>query len=136
MSMKRHGGAVSQFAVVILLRNRSKDPVSKIRVVERVSKMVHLKKDSFHGSMHPVKMHEHGREGTLLEYRFGELAPGDERVIKYKVYSKLHIFGTISIKPTVVEFIKKNGAKRMSRSNLLALQTEAEKEEPKKHKKK
>ncbi len=131
MSMKRHGGAVSDFSVVILLKNRSKEPVSKIRVVERVTKMVHLKNDSFVGSVHPVKMHTHDREGALLEYRFGELAPGDERLIKYKVHSNLHIFGTITIKPTVVEFVKRNGAMKKSRSNTISLNTEEVTEAPK-----
>ncbi len=123
MSMHRHGGAVADFAVVILLKNRGKEPVTKIRVVELVSKMVHLKKDSFQGSVHPVKMHQSGG-GTLLEYRFGELAPGDERIIKYKVHSNLHIFGTITIKPTVVEFVKRSGAKRKSRSNQVSVDTD------------
>lgn len=121
---KEHGGAISDLSVVILLRNRSKEPISKLRVVERVSPMVRLKTDSFAGSMHPVKMHEHDKEGTLLEYRFGELAAGDERIIKYRVYSKLHIFGTLTIKPTVVEFFKKNNAKRMSRSRSISLTTD------------
>jgi hypothetical protein len=121
---KAHGGAISDLSVVILLRNRSKEPLTKLRVVERVSRMVQLKKDSFAGSMHPVKMHSHGGEGTLLEYRFGELAPGDERIIKYKVYSKLDIFGTLSVKPTVVEFFKKNNIKKSSRSRQVLIATE------------
>ncbi|MBW2963842.1 hypothetical protein KY363_00125 [Candidatus Woesearchaeota archaeon] len=121
---KQHGGAISDLSVVILLRNRSKEHISKLRVIERVSPMVKLKTDSFAGSMHPVKMHEHDREGTLLEYRFGELAPGDERIIKYRVYSKLHIFGTLTIKPTVVEFFKKNNAKKTSRSRAVSISTD------------
>jgi hypothetical protein len=121
---KEHGGAISDLSVVILLKNRGKEPISKLRVVERVSSMVRLKKDSFTGSMHPVKMHEHAREGTLLEYRFGELAAGDERIIKYKVYSKLHIFGTLTIKPTVVEFFKKGNIQKSSSSREVSITTE------------
>jgi hypothetical protein len=116
-----HKGAVSNLSVVIYLKNRSKEPIRQLRVIERISGMVRLKQDSFDGSMHPVKMHSHEREGTLLEYRFGELSPGDERIIRYKVYSQLHIFGAVSIKPTVVEFQKKNGARRKSRSNPILL---------------
>jgi hypothetical protein len=121
---KEHGGAISDLSVVMLLRNRGNEPITKLRVIERVSSMVKLKKDSFAGSMHPVKMHEHSKEGTLLEYRFGELAPGDERIIKYKVYSKLHIFGTLSIKPTVVEFFKKGNIKKSSCSREVSITTE------------
>ncbi|MBU2561255.1 MAG: hypothetical protein KKD17_03075 [Nanoarchaeota archaeon] len=131
VSVRKHGGAITDLTVVIYLKNRSKDPVSNIRVVERITRIVQLKKDSFEGSMHPVKMHSHGREGTLLEYRFGELAPGDERLIKYKVYSNLPIFGNLTIKPTAVEFMKKNGAKRKSLSNTLSIDTEAQPPAPK-----
>jgi hypothetical protein len=131
---KTHGGAISDMSVIIYLKNRSKESVSNIRIVERVTKMVHLKKDSFEGSMHPVKMHEHGREGTLLEYRFGELTPGDERIIKYKVYSRLHIFGTLTIKPTVAEFSTKKGLKKKSKSNEVSMTTEERATKPKAHK--
>lgn len=120
---REHGGAISDMSVVIMLKNRGKEPLTNIRVVERVTRMVQLRKDSFRGSMHPVKMHEHEREGTLLEYRFGELAPGDTRIISYKVYAKLHLFGTVTIKPTVAEFSTKKGKKK-SRSNEVSVTTE------------
>ncbi|MBN1544516.1 hypothetical protein JW898_03575 [Candidatus Woesearchaeota archaeon] len=130
VGVRKHGSAITDLAVVIYLKNRGKEPVKDIRVVERITKMVHLKNDSFAGSMHPVKMHSHP-EGTLLEYRFGELAPGDERLIKYKVYSKLPIFGNLTIKPTAVEFTKRNGAKRKSWSNTLSVDTDAPPPAPK-----
>lgn len=124
MSVHKQGGAISNFAVVIYLKNKGKETISKLRAVERVPGMVQLKTDSFAGSMHPVKMHAHNKEGTLLEYRFAELTAGDERIIKYKVYSKLNIFGSLVIKPTVVEFFKKNGTKRKSSSNRLTVTAE------------
>ncbi len=116
-AVRKHNGAISDFSVVIKLKNRGNEKVSTIRVIERVPRMVKLKQDSFEGSMHPVKMHTHDREGALLEYRFGEISPGDERIIKYKVYSALQIFGLFTMKPTVAEFLTKKGAKRTSRSN-------------------
>ena len=115
---KEHGGAISDLAVVIQLKNRGKETLSNLRVLEKVSKIVSLKKDSFEGSMHPVKMHS-AHDGTFLEYRFGELTSGDERIIKYRVYSRLPVFGVFSIKPTVVEFSTKKGAKRKSKSSTI-----------------
>ena len=129
-SLNKAHGAVSDMSVVIYLKNRGKEPITNLRVVERVTRMVHLKKDSFEGSMHPVKMHTHAKEGTLLEYRFGELTPGDTRIIKYKVYAKLHIFGPITIKPTVVEFSTKKGVKKKSRSNELSVMSEEQNAKP------
>lgn len=129
-SLKKAHGAVSDMSVVVYLRNRGKEPITNLRVVERVTRMVHLKKDSFEGSMHPVKMHTHDREGTMLEYRFGELTPGDTRIIKYKVYAQLHIFGPITIKPTVVEFSTKKGLKKKSTSNELSVVSEEQKAKP------
>jgi len=115
---KEHGGAISDLAVVIQLKNRGKTTLSNLRVLEKVSKIVTLKKDSFEGSMHPVKMHS-AHDGTFLEYRFGELTSGDERIIKYRVYSRLPVFGVLSIKPTVVEFNTKKGQKRKSKSSTI-----------------
>jgi hypothetical protein len=129
VALRKHGGAIADFGVMIYLRNRGKEPLKNIRVIDRVTRMVQLKNDSFEGSMHPVKMHTHASEGTLLEYRFSEIAPGDERIIKYKVYSKLHIFGNLALKPTVVEFTKKNGATRKSKSNLFTIATEEQKKQ-------
>ncbi|MBW2967759.1 hypothetical protein KY362_04690 [Candidatus Woesearchaeota archaeon] len=123
-TMNKAQGAISDMTVVLYLKNRGKETITNLRVVERVSRMVQLKSDSFAGSMHPVKMHPHDREGTLLEYRFSELTPGDTRIITYKVHSKLHIFGTITIKPTVVEFTNKKGQKKKSSSNSISAQTE------------
>jgi len=124
IGLHKHGGAIADFAVVVKLRNRGKEKVSNIRVVDRVSRMVKLKHDSFEGSMHPVKLHSHAGEGTLLEYKFGEISPGDERVIKYKVYSALNIFGVLTLKPAIVEFVTKKGAKRKSKSNSVSVNAE------------
>ncbi|HII71526.1 TPA: hypothetical protein HA265_02105 [Candidatus Woesearchaeota archaeon] len=134
-SIKKQHGAVSEMAVAIFLKNTSDKPVTNIRVIERITKMVALKGDSFEGSMHPTKMHAHGSEGTIIEYRFAELGPGDERIITYKAFSKLHIFGVITIKPTVVEFKKKSGATMKSRSNQISIQTEAPEERKPSHEK-
>jgi hypothetical protein len=129
---KAHAGAISDMSVVIYMKNRGKETVKNLRVVERVSRMVQLKQDSFEGSMHPVKMHSRAGEGTLLEYRFAEIAPGDERIIKYRVYSKLHIFGMLTLKPTVVEFTTLKGVKKKSKSNNTLVPGEEQPE--KKHK--
>ncbi len=123
-SVKKEHGAISEMSVAIYLKNTGKQSINNLRVIERVTKMVTLKKDSFEGSVHPVKMHSHDREGTLIEYRFPELGPGDERIINYKAYAKLNIFGNIVIKPTVVEFVKKSGAKMKAFSNTISIQTD------------
>lgn len=134
-SVKKQHGAVSEMAVAVYLKNTGKKPVTNVRVIERITKMVSLKKDSFEGSMHPVKMHSHKDEGTLLEYRFAELGPGDERILKYKVHSRLHMFGNIVIKPTVVEFKKWTGRKMKSRSNSISIHTDKPEKEESEHKK-
>ncbi|MFC1722578.1 hypothetical protein ACFL0V_00400 [Nanoarchaeota archaeon] len=123
-STKKQHGAISEMSIAIYLKNTGNKPITNVRVIERVTKMVALKKDSFEGSMHPVKMHKHANEGTLMEYVFPELGAGDERIITYKAHSKLHMFGTITIKPTVVEFKKRSGAKMKSKSNQISIQTE------------
>jgi hypothetical protein len=125
-------GALTNVSVIIYLKNRSKQPIRNVRLVERVSKMIQLKQDSFSGSLHPSKMHNRDSEGSLLEYRFAEIAPGDTRTVTYTVYSKLHVFGPVTIKPTVAEFQLKNGKHMKASSSPLSMITE-EPAEKKKH---
>ncbi|MBI4739856.1 hypothetical protein HY772_10080 [Candidatus Woesearchaeota archaeon] len=123
-SIKKSHGAITEAKIVLHIRNRTNKPVQDVRVVERVPKIFAVKKDGFEASPHPSKIHLSDKEGTVMDFHLHDLDARDERIINYTVTPKLHIFGDMPVKPTIVEYKAKNGKKQTTKSNTLHIPSE------------
>lgn len=123
-SVKKSHGAITEAKIVLHIRNRTNKPVQDVRVIERVPKIFSVKKDGFEASPHPGKIHLSEKEGTIMDFHLHDLEPHDERIINYTVTPKLHIFGDMPVKPTVVEYKIKKGKKQTTKSNTLHIPSE------------
>ncbi|MBI5398467.1 hypothetical protein HZB03_03305 [Candidatus Woesearchaeota archaeon] len=123
-SVKKAHGAITEAKIVLHIRNRTNNPVRDVRVVERVPKIFSVRKDGFEASPHPSKIHLSEKEGTIMDFHLHDLEPHDERIINYTVTPKLHIFGDMPVKPTIVEYKSKKGKKQTAKSNTLHIPSE------------
>jgi hypothetical protein len=130
-STKKAHGAITEARIVLHIRNRTNKPVNDVRVIERVPKIFSVKKDGFEASIHPSKIHINDHDGTVMDFHLHDLDSREERIINYTVTPKLHIFGDMPVKPTVVEYKAKGGKKKQtSKSNTLHIPCPQEEPKP------
>ncbi|MBN1793160.1 hypothetical protein JW826_05755 [Candidatus Woesearchaeota archaeon] len=113
---KRTHEGLSDIKVRIYLKNRSAKSVSNIRLTDTVPPIAELKKSTHVGSMDPIHFSK-GRKGTIARWEFASLEPFEERVIAYRIESKLKLFGGIKLPSAKARFEEKKGRERVSYSN-------------------
>ncbi|MBN2142151.1 hypothetical protein JW711_02365 [Candidatus Woesearchaeota archaeon] len=116
---KKHEG-LSEVKVRLYLKNRANKTVTNIRLTDTIPSIADLKKASHVGSMDPVHTSK-GRKGTIARWEFASLEPYEERVIAYKIESKLKLFGGIKIPSAKARFEEKKGKERVVYSNQVNL---------------
>ncbi|MBU0461514.1 MAG: hypothetical protein KJ574_02920, partial [Nanoarchaeota archaeon] len=102
-------GSIAEATILIHVKNRSSKPVKNVEIIERVPHVVGIKKGSFKHTLEPKKAYKHGKEGIVLEYDLPHLDPHEERMITYTIKSKIHIIGSMTLKPTIVKFKSATG---------------------------
>ena len=95
--------------IVVFVKNIGKE----IHEVSLVDRFPHVSKlyERF-GSMRPDKI-----ETNKLEWNFGILAPGEERVVSYIIYSKVMPVGTIELPQSVIHYVDDKEKRKATFSN-------------------
>lgn len=105
---KKDGGA-SHAKVLLNVRNRTGQVLDKLRVIETVPSLVEIEKAFDVGTLKPTKIVRHEKKGTLIRWDFTTLEPFEERIITYRIQSKLSIIGRLDLPPTTVKFSADGG---------------------------
>ncbi len=90
-------GAISEVKIVVRVKNRSSKQISNIEVVDNVSHIAHVEKEISVGSMQPHAIMQHPKKGIMIKWAIETLEPGDERVLSYKMKSRLAILGEFNL---------------------------------------
>lgn len=97
-------GGVSEFKVIINIKNRGKEPLHGIEVVDRVPNIGDFESGLSLGTLHPISVRKHEKKGTIVRWRIESLDPEDERVITFKMKSHLPILGQFTLSPALATF--------------------------------
>jgi len=97
-------GGISELKVIIEIVNRSKKPVKHVKIIDNVPRIANLAKDYDVGTLKPDKVVKHERKGTLVKWGIESIDPGEERVISYKIKSKLSILGGVTLPSAAAKF--------------------------------
>lgn len=109
-------GGIKEMKVVLNIRNRSKNELKKVTVVDTVPHLIDIEKKHDLGTLLPKRMLRTKR-GMLLVWEF-EMEPKEERLIKYMVKAKLSIVGSMTLPPaSVFVHSEKTGKNRKIVSN-------------------
>ncbi len=103
-SIKRKEGGLSELKLVLNVKNRSKDPLKDIEVIDTIPNIANLEKELFIGTLQPYQVLRHEKKGTILKWRIDDLGVGEERVITYRIKSSLPILGSFSLEATVAKY--------------------------------
>ena len=90
-------GGVSEAKVVVRIKNRSANQINNIEVVDHLPHIAHVEKELSIGSMQPHAVLKHPKRGLMIKWNIETLEPGDERVLSYRMKSRLSILGEFNL---------------------------------------
>jgi len=111
---------LSEVKIRLYLKNRSRKPVSNIRVVDTVPSIAEIDKRTHLGSMEPVSIGK-SKRGTVPRWELDVLEAYEERIITYRIKSKLTLIGGIRLPCSRVTFDAGKGKERTTYSNSINL---------------
>ena len=112
-------GGIAKMKILLHVKNRTGKAFDKVVIVDKVPNLVELDKESELGTIRPTRVFQSPKEGTTLKWEIGGLERFEERLITYKINSKLTILGGINLPTAMVTFSDKKGKEQITRSNRL-----------------
>jgi hypothetical protein len=113
-------GGISDVKVVMHIVNRSKEAFEKLAIVDKLPYITDIEKDIEIGMLTPTKIY-HSGNGTVIRWDLETLEKGEERVLSYKVHSKLSILGGFTLPSASVTFYSKSGSKFVAHSKKVTI---------------
>jgi len=108
---------ISEMKVMLHIRNRTQDLIEQIKVTDLIPSIAELVKEGTIGTLAPEKIIKNDRKGTIVKWELEALEPFEERIISYRLNSKITIVGGVTLPPAKVKFETKKGKERTIRSN-------------------
>lgn len=102
--------------VQLQIKNRSAMTLEEIRVMDKIPSIAELVKVFHIGTLEPSKITSHEKSGTSLKWEIDEIERFEERLIVYKIKTKLAVVGGFTLPPMVVRFKTPRGEIRRVRS--------------------
>ena len=112
-------GGISNLKVILHVKNRSNQVMDNVAIVDRVPNISEIEKEPELGSIKPTQILQSGREGTVVKWEIGSLEKLEERIITYRIKSKLTIIGGINLPSATVKFTDNRGKEQVAKSNRL-----------------
>ena len=113
-------GGISELKIVINIKNRGNKPLRDITIIDKIPNIADVEKELYIGTLQPVKILKHENKGSIVKWIIDDLGAGEERVISYRIKSRLSILGDFNLPSTSVRF-KFRGKDKLSKSNLLTI---------------
>lgn len=90
-------GGIADVKVVIRVKNRSSKQLMGIELADHVPHIAHVEKELSIGSIQPHAILQHPKGGLILKWTLESLEAGDERVLSYRMKSRLPILGEFNL---------------------------------------
>ena len=90
-------GGISEAKIVVRVKNRSANQLTNIEVIDHIPHIAHVEKELSIGSMQPHAVLQHPKRGVMIKWAIEALEPGDERVLSYRMKSRLSILGEFNL---------------------------------------
>ena len=112
-------GGISELKVLLHIKNRTSKVCSNVDITDRIPKLADLDPRFDVGTLKPSKVLRHDKKGTAIKWFIETLDPFEERVITYKVQSKLSILGGVTLPQTHISYRDEKDNDRTTSSNKL-----------------
>ena len=105
---KTKEGGISELKVVINVKNRSSRSIQDVKVVDSVPDIADVAENFQAGTIKPDNITRNITNGTLVKWNLGRFEGREERVISYRIRSRLTIIGYMHLRPAVAKFSNNN----------------------------
>ena len=112
-------GGVSELKVILRIKNRSSKPYVKITLMDRVPMIAEVEHDSM-GTLKPATIFNDGK-GTVVKWELENIEKHEERILAYKVRSKLSILGAFTLPKSSARFFTEQNVKFVTHSNTVVI---------------
>lgn len=109
-------GGTSEIKILLNIRNRTNKVLENIKVIDRIPDITEIEKEFSVGTLKPSKIVRHSKKGTLIRWDFPSVDGYEERIISYRIHSKLGIVGNLVLPSAVVRFTTPRGIARKAKS--------------------
>lgn len=113
-TLQKKDDGISKIKVLLNIRNRTNKAIEDIKLYERLSHITDIEEDFEVGTVKPSKVLKSSKKGTLVRWDFTSLEPYEERIVTYKLQSKLSILGGLTLPATVVSFLQRGKNRKVS----------------------
>jgi len=119
-----HEGGVSGLKVTLHVKNLSNNVLKDIEVMDQIPGIANMENNVEMGTMKHTHILRGKRGSTFVKWKLSELEAKEERLITYKIKSKLNVVGNFQLPRAKATFITAAGKKRTSYSNTFRVSTE------------
>ncbi len=112
-------GGISELKVILRIKNRSSEPYVKLTVMDRVPMIAEVEHDSM-GTLKPATIFNDGR-GSVVKWELESLDKNEERILAYKIRSRLSILGTFVLPKGSLRFYTEKNVKFVTHSNTVTI---------------
>lgn len=97
----------AELKILLHIRNKKDKEIKDVRVIDMIPNLVIPTKEF--GTLKPSRVQK-GSSGMRFIWEIPILEPGEERIISYKVRTKLHVFGKLELPPASVQHTDEKGS--------------------------
>jgi len=120
---------ISELKVSLYLKNRSGKALEGIEIRDIVPNIAEVKKEFEIGTLAPNKTFKNKSGNTVMKWNIQDLDPHEERIICYKIKSKLSIVGDFELPVAIVKYRNRKGAELIVKSNKTTISSNKSPEE-------
>ncbi len=111
---------ISELKIIVHVKNRSGKPFERLTITDSIPIIAEVTAGPDLGTVSPASVYNDGRK-TIVRWELEKLDAGEERILSYKLKSRLAIIGSFTLPPVVVRFYSQKGTKLVSRSSKLTV---------------
>ncbi len=102
-AIKKEGG-IGELNILLKIKNRRNKEIQDVKVEDSIPKIAELVKEQYIGTLAPSSVFKHEAKGTILRWEIGNLEPKEERLLRYRLKSRLSILGAFYLPKVKVKY--------------------------------
>ena len=123
-NIEKKEGGISNLNVILTIKNRGKAQLKDIEIIDKIPNLADIEKEISLGTLQPVKIFMHEKKGSLVKWILDSIDPNEERVIRYRMRSKLSILGGFNLPASIARF-RYNNKQFASKSNRVTITSQS-----------
>ncbi|MBW3003827.1 hypothetical protein KY337_04645 [Candidatus Woesearchaeota archaeon] len=123
-NIERKEGGISEMKVSVNVKNNSNKMLENVEIRDIVPNIAELHKDFEVGTLAPTRTFKNKSGNTVVKWDIDDLDPHEERIISYKIKSKLSILGDFDLPVAIIKYRTKKGREIIVKSNKLSISSQ------------